>query len=275
MLIRLTVILMVFLPMSWTQAPAQAPSESANPPSVQATVPTPSDLAAPPADATKTASGVATKVLQAGTRKGHPANDDLVTIDYSGRTADGKIVMSTPSGGPLTVNISVLLPGMREALLQMETGETRRMWIPEALAYKGAPGKPKGMLVFDVTLLDMPLRAPADVKAPPPEAQHTASGLAYVVLKEGAGTRHPKKVDMVTVNYTGWTTKGAMFDSSFKQGQPLSLYLDRTIAGWTEGLQLMVEGERVRFWIPEKLAYRGRNAPYGTLVFDIELLNIR
>lgn len=185
------------------------------------------------------------------------------------------MVLSTPAGEPLTANVNVLLPGLREGVLQMETGETRMLWIPEPLAYKGQPGKPNGTLVFDVTLVDMPLRAPTDVKAPPPEAQRTPSGLAYRVLKEGAGTRHPKKVDAVTVNYTGWTTNGAMFDSSLTQGSPLSLYLDRTIAGWTEGLQLMVEGEKARFWIPEKIAYQGRNPPYGTLVFDIELLKIR
>jgi peptidylprolyl isomerase len=213
--------------------------------------------------------------LNAGTRNGHPSKDDLIAIAYSGWTTDGKMVMNTPAGGPLTVNVNMLLPGLREGIFQMETGETRMMWIPEALAYKGQTGKPKGMLVFVVTLVDMPMRAPADVKAPPPGAQYTASHLAYLVLKEGTGTRHPKKIDEVTVNYTGWTTNGTMFDSSFKQGQPLSLYLDRAIPGWTEGLQLMVEGEKARLWIPENLAYKGRNPPYGMLVFDIELLSIR
>ncbi len=258
-----------------TESSAQSPSASAVPAPAATPVQAPSDLLSPPADATKTASGLATKVLKAGTRKGHPENPDLVTIDYKAWTTDGKLVLSTPADGALTVNVNLLLPGLREGVMQMEMGETRLMWIPETLTYKGQAGRPKGPLVFNVTLVDMPLHAPVDVKAPPPEAQHTASGLAYRVLKPGTGTRHPKRVDEVTVQYTGWATNGMKFDSTFSRGEPLTLYLDRTIPGWTEGLQLMVEGEKARFWIPEKLAYQGRNAPYGMLVFDIELIKIQ
>jgi peptidylprolyl isomerase len=94
------------------------------------------------------------------------------------------------------------------------------------------------------------------------------------VLKPGTGTRHPKKVDEVTVHYTGWTTDGKMFDSSVARGQPSTFPLDRVIAGWTEGVQLMVEGEKARFWIPERLAYQGDRPPFGMLVFDIELIKI-
>jgi peptidylprolyl isomerase len=65
-----------------------------------------------------------------------------------------------------------------------------------------------------------------------------------------------------------------MFDSSVVRGEPTSFTLDKVIAGWTEGVQLMYEGEKARFWIPEKLAYGGKSAPYGLLVFDIELLKI-
>jgi peptidylprolyl isomerase len=80
------------------------------------------------------------------------------------------------------------------------------------------------------------------------------------------------------VHYSGWTTDGQMFDSSVTRGQPASFPLDRVIAGWTEGLQLMVVGEKTRFWIPGKLAYGDTperpGAPAGTLVFDVELLQI-
>jgi len=78
----------------------------------------------------------------------------------------------------------------------------------------------------------------------------------------------------VTVHYTGWTTDGKMFDSSVVKNQPATFPLDGVIAGWTEGVQLMVEGEKARFWIPEKLAYKGERPPYGLLVFDIELMKI-
>jgi FKBP-type peptidyl-prolyl cis-trans isomerase len=119
---------------------------------------------------------------------------------------------------------------------------------------------------------------PPDVKAPPANAKKTASGLAYRVLKKGTGTRHPKATDKVTVHYSGWTTDGKMFDSSVTRGQPTSFGLDHVIAGWTEGVQLMVEGEKTRFWIPGKLAYGDHAAggrPSGMLVFDIELLSIQ
>ncbi len=238
-------------------------------------LPAPSNVAAPPADAAKTASGLASKVLKPGTGKDHPTRDDAVTIDYTGWTTDGKMFDSSiVRGKPATFPVGRVIPGFGEGLQLMVTGETRRLWIPESLAYKGRKGAPAGMLVFDVTLLDIPSRPPDDVKAPPADAKHTTSGLAYKVLQPGTGARHPKKSDQVTVNYTGWTTDGKMFDSSLTRGEPATFPLDGVIAGWTEGVQFMVEGEKMRFWIPEKLAYQGKQPPYGTLVFDVELLKI-
>ena len=99
---------------------------------------------------------------------------------------------------------------------------------------------------------------PADVAAAPADAKKTASGLASKVTEPGAGKTHPAKTDLVTVHYTGWTTDGKMFDSSVSRGKPATFPLDRVIAGWTEGVQLMVQGEKRRFWIPEALAYQGQ-----------------
>jgi peptidylprolyl isomerase len=238
-------------------------------------VPAPPDVAAPPPDAVKTPSGLASKVLAPGAGGDHPSKDDLVTVDYTGWTTDGKMFDSSIGRGkPSTFGVSRVIAGFSEGLQQMVVGEKRRLWIPEALAYKGAEGKPKGMLVFDVALLDIPNRAPADVKAPPPDATKTKSGLAYKVLREGTGGRHPKSDSVVTVQYTGWTTDGKMFDSSVVRGQPASFPLTSVIPGWTEGLQLMFEGEKARFWIPQDLAYKGKSPPYGMLVFDVELLKI-
>jgi peptidylprolyl isomerase len=243
--------------------------------SAQTPIPAPPDVVAPPADATKTASGLATKVLKAGTGKDHPGRDDLVTVHYTGWTTDGKMFDSSVGRGtPSTFGVARVIPGFSEGIQLMVPGEKRRLWIPESLAYKGQEGRPKGMLVFDVELIDMPNRAPSDVKAPPSDAKKTPSGLAYKVIKEGTGGRHPKASDEVTVHYSGWTTDGKMFDSSVTRGQPATFALDQVIGGWTEGVQLMVEGEKARFWIPEKLAYKGERAPYGMLVFDIELIKI-
>ena len=120
--------------------------------------------------------------------------------------------------------------------------------------------------------------APTDVAAPPADATTTASGLATKVLKPGTGTIHPKPASRVRVHYSGWTTDGKMFDSSVTRGQPTTFGLSQVIPGWTEGVQLMVEGEKTRFWIPGALAYDNNprpGAPMGMLVFDIELLAIQ
>jgi peptidylprolyl isomerase len=133
------------------------------------------------------------------------------------------------------------------------------------------------MLVFDVELVNFtnPPEAPADVAAPPKDAKKTASGLAYRVLQPGKGTVHPAPTNRVRVHYSGWTTDGQMFDSSVTRGQPLVFALNRVIPGWTEGVQLMVEGESTRFWVPQELAYKGQaGAPAGMLVFDVELIEI-
>jgi FKBP-type peptidyl-prolyl cis-trans isomerase len=245
-------------------AGAQTPSD----------IPPPPDVAAAPADATKTASGLATKVLKSGPGKDHPTKDDLVNVHYTGWKTDGSMFDSSVARKtPATFPVNRVIAGFSEGLQLMVVGEKRRLWIPEGLAYKGQR-EPKGMLVFDVELLDIPNRAPADVKAPPPDAKTTASGLAYKVLQVGVGGRHPKMSSTVKVHYTGWTTDGKMFDSSVVRGQPQTLSVEGVIPGWTEGLQLMFEGEKTRFWIPEKLAYKGQSPPYGMLVFDVELIKI-
>jgi peptidylprolyl isomerase len=114
--------------------------------------------------------------------------------------------------------------------------------------------------------------APADVAAPPADAERSASGLVSQRLTSGRGARFPSATDRVRVHYTGWQTNGRRFDTSIG-GEPAEFRLSGVIAGWTEGLQLMVEGEQRRLWIPEALAYRGAE-PQGTLVFDVELIAI-
>jgi len=117
--------------------------------------------------------------------------------------------------------------------------------------------------------------APPDVAAAPPDAVRTSTNLASKILQPGKGTRHPRANSQVTVHYTGWTTDGKMFDSSVARGQPATFGLDEVIPGWTEGVQMMVEGEKRRFWIPARLAYEGHpDGPQGPLVFDIELIRI-
>jgi FKBP-type peptidyl-prolyl cis-trans isomerase len=119
------------------------------------------------------------------------------------------------------------------------------------------------------------LAAPPDVAAPPEDAEFTPTGLASKVLTKGTGTDHPNPYSVVTVHYTGWTIEGEMFDSSVKRGKRSTFRLDRVIKGWTEGLQLMVVGEKRRFWIPAELAYGKNGRVPGMLVFDVELFGIK
>jgi FKBP-type peptidyl-prolyl cis-trans isomerase len=262
---------MRILPVLLFSLAAAAASAQTAPPS---TVPAPPDVAAAPADATKTASGLVTKVITPGKGTDHPGKDDVVTIHYTGWQTDGKMFdSSVTKGKPASFPVGRVIAGFSEGLQLMVPGEKRRLWIPEALAYKGAR-EPKGMLVFDIELIAIPTRAPADVKAPPADAKKTESGLYYTTLQQGVGGRHPRPTGEVTVHYTGWTTDGKMFDSSVVRGQPSTFALDAVIPGWGEGLQLMFEGQKMRFWIPESLAYKGKNAPYGMLVFDVELIKI-
>jgi peptidylprolyl isomerase len=247
-------------------------------------VATPEDVAAPPKDASKTASGLASKVLKPGTGKEHPSDADRVKVHYSGWTTDGKMFdSSVQRGEPTSFAVTQVIPGWTEGLKLMTVGEKRRFWIPAKLAYgeKAPPGAPAGALTFDVELLEVMAgpKAPEDVKAAPASAKKTASNLRYRVLKPGKGKVHPKATDTVTVHYSGWTTDGKLFDSSVQRGEPASFSLGGVIKGWTEGVQLMVEGEKTRFWIPGDLAYGDKptrpGAPSGTLVFDIELLQIK
>jgi len=254
------------------------PLRAAPPATAPESIPAPPDVAAPPADAQVTASGLATKVLAPGTGTEHPVATDLVKVHYTGWTTDGKMFDSSVARGrPAVFPLSRVIAGWTEGVQLMVVGEKRRFWIPAKLAYAGKPDRPQGTLVFDVELLDI-LRVPStppDVAAPPSDAQHSESGLAWKVLKPGTGTRHPKATSTVRVHYTGWTTDGKMFDSSLAKGAPATFELTKVIPGWTEGLQLMTEGESRRFWIPKKLAYRGEpGKPEGVLVFDVELLEI-
>lgn len=106
----------------------------------------------------------------------------------------------------------------------------------------------------------------------------TESGLQYKVLSEGDGTQHPSATDRVKVHYHGTLIDGTVFDSSVDRGEPIEFGLNQVIAGWTEGVQLMVVGQKNRLFIPSALAYGKRRAgaigPGSTLIFDVELLGI-
>jgi peptidylprolyl isomerase len=243
----------------------------------------PADVAEAPASATKTDSGLSWKQLSKPRDSAHPGAHDKVRVVFTAWTPQGELIDSSiPDGEPRTFVVDDLIKGLSEALRQMGKGEKRRLWIPADLAASGRP-RHAGPSVFDVELVEFvkmpdPIVVPEDVAKAPASAKRTKSGLAYRILKHGKGKEHPKADSTVEVHYSGWTPDGKLFDSSVKRGQSISFPLNGVIKGWTEGVQLMVVGDKARFWIPGALAY-GDNpppgAPAGPLVFDVELLGIR
>ncbi len=106
----------------------------------------------------------------------------------------------------------------------------------------------------------------------------TSSGLQYIALEQGDGNISPSAMSRVKVHYHGTLIDGTVFDSSVERGQPISFGLNQVIKGWTEGLQLMKEGDKFRFFIPPELGYGNRSAgkipPGSVLIFDVELLKV-
>ena len=246
-------------------------------------LPPPPDVAAPPADAIKTPSGLASKVLTAGTGTDHPGQNDSVQVNYSGWTTDGKMFDSSVAPlapnrhpGPATLSLARVIPGWTEGMQLMVVGEKRRLWIPEDLAYKGKPGGPKGMLVFDIELLGITPgpKPPPDVAAPPEDAETTKDGLASKVTQKGTGTAHPQPNDSVRVNYSIWQRDGRLLDSS--KDAPAVRPVTGMSDGWAEGVQLMVAGEKRTLWVPAALMNQtrpGAPAPADVTV-TIELIDI-
>ena len=244
--------------------------------------PTPAELKTPPRSAASTSTGLHYQVLHRAGGTNKPGANDKVEVNYVGWHTDGEeFDSSIARGRPAKFPLDKVIKGWTEGVQLMAEGDVFRFWIPESLAYEGRPGKPAGMLIFDIELMSFedlpdPPKAPADVAAPPSDATVTASGLAYKVITPGHGKTHPTETGKVEVHYSGWTTDGKMFDSSVTRGRSATFPLNRVIKGWTEAVQLMVEGEKTIFWIPESLAYEGKpGKPMGMLVFEIELIAIK
>lgn len=249
--------------------------------------PTPEDVAKAPGNATVLKSGTKLVVIRPGTGKDKVRPYDTVTYNYTAWDSTGRMVDSTEfRHHAVTGQVHKQSTGISEMLTQMTVGERTRFWIDAEKMTGGsrAPaGADHGTLCYEVEVTQVtktehePPPTPSDVAKPPAEAKKTPKGVFYRVIAAGPGKdpRHPTANDTVKVNYTGWTTDGKMFDSSLLTGQPAQFGLRNVIAGWTDGIPVMTTGDRVRFWIPEELAYKGQpGKPQGMLVFDVELLGI-
>jgi FKBP-type peptidyl-prolyl cis-trans isomerase len=200
---------------------------------------------------------------------------DFVKVRYTIYNSAGRVLDSTPSGLASIIALERMMPGWRAGIESMEPGQTRRVTVTSAESGGKIPdGESYDIETELIEIIEGP-QTPVDLNDPPADAEKTRSGLASRVLRAGNGEETPRRRSTVRVNYTGWTTDGRLFDSTILRGEPAEFRLDNVIAGWTEGLQGMTEGEIRRFWIPAKLAYAKQpDKPQGTLVFDIELIEI-
>jgi FKBP-type peptidyl-prolyl cis-trans isomerase len=248
-------------------------------------VPPPLPVAAPPPDATKTASGISYKVLQEppattpdGKPNAAPGKNDTVVVNYTGWKTSGETYYTTKSRGkPQPMSLASTAPGWTEALSLMKIGERAMFWIPPELAFKGKPRGQAETLVFEIELVSIEPAPPVpdDVAAAPADATKTPSGLAYKLLAKGTGTDKPRLYDNAMINYTAWDSTGRMFDSTVVRKRPRPALLFKEMPGLAEGLATMQVGEKKRFWIPAELTKSGPNLPAGTLVYDVELVEVK
>lgn len=243
-----------------------------------------------------TASGLQYQILAEGPAGGaSPKETDLVDVHYVGTLIDGvEFDSSRARGAAARFPLNQVIPGWTEGVQLMSEGDRYRFYVPSELAYgaQGTPGGPIGpneALIFDVELLKVTsaernLDAAGKYLAENAKkagVKTTASGLQYEVLAAGkAGAKKPTDASKVSVHYEGRLVNGTVFDSSYQRGEPIEFPLNAVIAGWTEGVQLMGEGDKYRFHIPPALGYGEGGTPGGpigpneALIFDVELLKV-
>ncbi len=242
-------------------------------------IPAPADLAAPPDDATRTASGLVWRRLgDPAERTDRPGPHDMVDVRYTGWTTDGKVFDTTEVGKrSRRFRVGGAIPGFEEAIQLLAVGESGRFWIPEELAYPGRDDKPSGMLVFDMNLVGLQRgpEPPPHLAAPPESAERSASGLAWVVLESGdSELGSPGDEATVLVEYHGWTTDGELLDSTLHRGQPRAFTMSMVIDGFRESFATMVPGERRVIWIPPAMTeLDGKVTLDETVVFDMKMLS--
>ena len=246
----------------------------------------PADVAAPPADARKTASGLAMKVVARGTGKARPKPNDCVRLRYAAWTRSGELAgTSTDEEGGELICLHGMTPGLAEAVAAMVVGERRRVWIPEALAFLVDPSdddqpRRKADLTYELTLLTL-LPAPATpspLKQAPPKARKLPSGVALTIVKKGKGQVHPAPGQQLTIHLSCWTPDGVLHESTRFEGKPLVYRIAELVPGLGEGVQQLVVGDVARFWIPAALAYGEkprRGQLKGNLVYEIELVGLQ
>lgn len=245
---------------------------------------------------TVTNSGLQYMVLEEGPANGAtPVSTDQVVVHYVGTLKDGvEFDSSRARGAAATFRLNQVIPGWTEGVQLMSEGDRFRFFVPPDLAYRdrgaGPVIGPNEALIFDVELIKVQnpetnLAAANEFlskNAAKTGVKTTESGLQYEVISEGGGDgASPTAENTVKVHYAGTLINGTEFDSSYARGEPIEFPLGGVIPGWTEGVQLMSEGDKFRFFIPPDLAYGVRGTPGGpigpneALVFEVELLEVK
>lgn len=277
------------VPCALAQDPAAAPAPASEPPQLTTPNPVPGEKLPEGAEWKTTATGLRYAVIVAGDDKvAGPGPADRVTVNYVGYFENGEKFDGSKPKAPAKFGLNQVIKGWTEGLQLMHPGAKYKFHVPWQLGYgeKGrGPIASKTNMIFDIELISITAAPPPPPPAPSfamPEDKDlttTASGLKWMQVKAGrADGKQPAASDTVTVWYAGWLTDGTPFDSAYQRGQPASFALNGVIKGWTEGLQLMREGEICKFVIPAGLAYgaAGRPGipPGATLVFQVELIRV-
>ena len=232
----------------------------------------------PPADATKTASGLIYKKITPNDAGLQPKRNDVVLINYTGwREATGETFFTNRGKGkPMRMGLTQAAPGFTEALQLMHKGETAMLWMPPSIGYKVQPSKPE-TLVYQLEIVDV-LPAPAvpdDVAKPPATATALPSGIKRTTLAPGTGKTKARQFDNVTFNYTVWDAAGKMLDTTTARDRALTIapYKETALG---QMITTMTEGEHARFWADTELTKGGRAIPgaQGVLCFDVEVQKI-
>ena len=267
------------------------PSLAAADPPPTKTPAAPPDVATPSGeDVEYTPSRVAMKVLQPGSGDDRPGVNDCVRARFNMWERNGKLFASSLNDAEI-VCVSTAIAGVSEALRRMVPGEKRRVWIPADATYRMGEmhrmharpeedeAPPHEDLTCDLELVSVLHAPPTPPPTPPGRAMYTASGLAYEILAPATGTAQPAPNSTVKIQFTGWTSRGHLFESTMMTGHPALLSLAGAMPGLREALTQMKVGQKARFWIPAALAF-GKDAadrfnPDGDLIYEVELLEVQ
>jgi FKBP-type peptidyl-prolyl cis-trans isomerase FkpA len=247
-------------------------------------------------DVQSTPSGIYYIIEKKGDGKAHPDMNSSITAHYHGSLLDGTVFdSSVDRGQPFTFQLGRVIKGWQEAIPMLTKGAKGKFIIPSGLAYgpqSTGPIQANSVLIFDIELIDFvdknaekKRQAEADkalildyLKKNNLDAQSTASGIYYIIEKQGDGKGHPDVNSQITAHYHGTLLNGTVFDSSVDRGQPITFRLNQVIKGWQEAIPLLTKGAKGKFIIPSGLAYgpRGAGKDIGqnaVLVFTIELID--